>query len=97
MPELVTCHIVEATYVEGVAEKRTPYRQEHLDRMQKLYDEGVVLVAGALADLSASVLVLAVESERAARRIAETDVYWRNGIWTSLQIRQLNRVAFEKG
>ncbi len=94
MPELRTAFVVEATYVEGAREKRGPYREEHLSRMDKLYDEGVVLVAGALADMSASVFVLDLEREDSARAIVETDTYWRNGIWTDFTIRKLNRVVF---
>lgn len=94
MAELRTCHVVEAAYVEGAAEKRTPYREQHLERMGKLSREGVVLLAGALADLSASLMILSVESEEAAKRIIETDVYWRNGIWTGYSIRKLNRLVF---
>jgi uncharacterized protein YciI len=88
--------VVEATYVEGARDKRGPYREEHLSRMGKLYREGVVLVAGALTDMSASVFVLNVEGEESARAIVETDIYWRNGIWTDFTIRKLNRVAFEE-
>lgn len=64
--------------------------------MGKLYREGVVLAAGALADMSASVMVLNLELEEAAKAIVETDTYWRNGIWTDFTIRKLNRVAFEE-
>ncbi|MEX2552062.1 MAG: YciI family protein [Actinomycetota bacterium] len=96
MAGLQTSYMVEAVYVEGAAEKRAPFREDHLDRMGKLYREGVVLVAGALADMSASVMVLNVDFEETARAIIETDTYWRNGIWTGFTIRKLNRVAFEQ-
>jgi uncharacterized protein len=96
MAGLRTSYVVEATYVEGAADKRAPFREEHLDRMGKLYREGVVLVGGALADMSASVMVLNVEFEETAKAVVETDTYWRNGIWTGFTIRKLNRVAFEE-
>jgi uncharacterized protein YciI len=92
--ELRGAYVVEATYVEGAREKRAPYREEHLSRIAKLYEEGVVVVAGALADMSASIFVLDLEREDSARAIVETDVYWRNGIWTDFSIRKLNRVVF---
>jgi uncharacterized protein len=94
VPELRTSHVVEAAYVEGAAEKRMRYREEHLERMGKLYHEGALIVAGALTDLSASLLVFSVESEKAVRAIIETDVYWKNGIWTGYSVRKLNRVVF---
>lgn len=94
MADIRTSHLVEARYVEGAAGKRAPYREEHLERMGKLYRQGALVVAGALADMSASLLVLAVESEEAARAIVETDVYWRNGIWTGYEVKRLNQVLF---
>lgn len=88
-----TCHVVEATYAEGAAEKRAPYREGHLERVAKLIDAGAVVVAGALADMSASLLILAVEGEDAVRAVIESDVYWENGIWTDYTVRKLNRVT----
>ncbi|HVL51299.1 MAG TPA: YciI family protein [Actinomycetota bacterium] len=88
-----TCHVVEATYAEGAAEKRAPYREEHLQRVAKLVDAGAVVVAGALADMSASLLILAIEGEDAVRAVIESDIYWENGIWTDYTVRKLNRVT----
>lgn len=90
---ITTSHVVEATYVEGAADKRAPFREEHLERVGKLIDAGAVLVAGALADLSASLLVLDIEGEDAVRAVVESDVYWINGIWTGYTVRKLNRVT----
>ncbi|MEX0789534.1 MAG: YciI family protein [Actinomycetota bacterium] len=91
--DISTAHVVEARYVEGAAEKRGPYRQEHLARVEKLIDAGAVLVAGALADMSASLLLFDIEGEDAVRAVIESDVYWINGIWTGDTVRKLNRVA----
>jgi uncharacterized protein len=91
--EITTAHVVEATYVEGAAEKRGPFREEHLARVEKLIDAGAVLVAGALADMSVSLLVLDIEGEDAVRAVIESDVYWLNGIWTGYTVRKLNRVT----
>lgn len=90
---ITTSHVVEATYVEGAADKRAPFREEHLERVGKLIDAGAVLVAGALADMSASLIVFAIEGEDAVRAVVESDVYWVNGIWTDYTVRKLNRVT----
>ena len=89
------CHVVEAVYTSGAAEKRAPYRERHLERMRKLHDEGALLVAGAYSDMSASLLVLRVEGEAAVKAIIESDVYWKNGVWTDYSIKKLNRVDFD--
>jgi uncharacterized protein len=91
--EIQTCHVVTATYCEGAAEKRAPYREAHLERVGKLIDAGAVVVAGALGDMSASLLVLAIEGEDAVRAVIESDVYWQNGIWTDYEVKRLNRVV----
>jgi uncharacterized protein len=91
--ESKTSWVVEAAYAEGAADKRAPFREEHLDRVAKLCNEGALVLAGAFADMSASLLVFAVESEDAVRAIVETDVYWRNRIWTDYTVRRLNRVV----
>jgi uncharacterized protein YciI len=95
MAELKTSYVVEAAYAEDAATRREPFRAEHLDRVGKLSKEGALLLAGAFADMSASLLVFAVTSEDAVRAIVETDIYWRNGIWTAYTVRRLNRVAFQ--
>ena len=93
MPGTGTSWMVEAVYAGDAAERREPFRAEHLDRVRKLSREGALVLAGAFADMSASLLVFAVESEDAVRAIVETDVYWRNGVWTSYAVRRLNRVV----
>lgn len=90
-----SCFVVEARYVEDAASKRAPFREKHLERMGKLYDEGALLLAGAFDDMSASLLVFAVETEEAVKAIVESDVYMREGVWTGVTIRRLNRVVFD--
>jgi uncharacterized protein len=90
-----SCYVAECLYAKGAADKRAPFREAHLARVGMLSDEGAVLLVGAFDDLSASLFVLAVESEEAVVAIIETDVYWKNKVWTSYRIRRLNRVMFE--
>lgn len=96
MPVSQPCFVVEATYAKGAAQRRAPYREVHLTRMAMLNDEGALLLAGAFDDLSASLLVFAVGSEDAVRAIVESDVYWRNKVWTNYTVRKLNAVIFEE-
>ena len=93
MAEIKPCFAVEATYVQGAAQKRDPFRVEHLERIDKLLAEGVIVVAGGYEDMKSSLLVFDVSSEEAATAIIESDVYWRNGIWTDFTVRKLNRVV----
>lgn len=89
------CFVVEAAYVKGAADKRTPFRSQHLERLAKLHEEGALVLAGAYDDLSASLLVLAVSNEKAVKAIIETDIYFQNKIWTGYTVRKLNKVVFD--
>lgn len=89
------CYVAECIYAKGAAERRAPFREQHLARVGMLSDEGALLLAGAYDDLTASLLVFAVASEEAVAAIIETDVYWKNKVWTSYTIRKLNRVVLE--
>jgi hypothetical protein len=84
--------VVEAAYAEGASGRRAPFREEHLQRVRKLGAEGALVLAGAFDDMSASLLVFLVESQDAVEAIVETDVYWKQGIWTGYTVRKLNRV-----
>jgi uncharacterized protein YciI len=84
--------LVEATCAPDAAESRGPFRPEHLDRMLRLKEEGVVVEVGAIADVSASVIMLRADSAEAALDICREDVYTKNGIWVEFRVRPFNRV-----
>jgi uncharacterized protein len=90
---MADCFVVEASYAPDAAESRKPHREAHLDRVRKLADEGVVLLAGAFEDLSASLLVFQVESEDAVRAVIESDVYLKEGVWTEYKVKRMTRVV----
>ena len=83
---------VEATYAPDAAEARIPFRAAHLARLQALKAEGVVVEAGAFADVSASVMIVRAASEDAALDLFRDDVYLRNGVWVELRARAFGRV-----
>jgi uncharacterized protein len=84
--------VVEAVYAEGAARRREPYRQEHLDRVRKLASDGSLVLAGGFEDMKTSLLVFTITDEKAVADIIESDVYWREGVWTDYTIRKLNVV-----
>lgn len=86
-PRFHPVFLVTATYCADAATKRQPHRAEHLAGVARLLADGTALVAGAMADLSASVLVLRVPDELAALAVAHSDVYWRTGVWTDVRVR----------
>jgi catechol 2,3-dioxygenase-like lactoylglutathione lyase family enzyme/uncharacterized protein YciI len=88
----------EARFAPDAAERRGPFRQEHLERIARLRTEGVILEGGAFLDgLSSSVLIVRAASEADARAVVEADVYVPNGIWSDFTVRPWGRVANQGG
>jgi len=84
---------VEATYAPDAAETRVPFHPQHLARLLELKDAGVVIEAGAFADVSASILLVRAADEAAALELCRDDVYMRNGVWVELRARPFGRVT----
>jgi uncharacterized protein YciI len=85
--------LVEATYAPDAAETRVPFRAEHLARLVGLRDAGVVVEAGAYADVSSSLVLLRAADADAALAIVGDDVYLRNGVWVELRVRAFGRAC----
>ena len=92
MTGIQPAYVVEPLYSEDAATRREPVRDEHLARVRELLADGTLIAAGAFDDMSASLLVVAVDSEQAARDLVASDVYWRSGVWVDVRVRRLNRV-----
>ena len=85
--------LVEATYAPDAAETRVPFRARHLARLVELKEGGVVIEAGAFADVSASIILLRAADEAAALELCRDDVYMRNGVWVEIRARPFGRVV----
>jgi uncharacterized protein YciI len=95
--EMETTWVIDATYAPDAAEARVPLRPRHLARMARLMAEGTVVVAGAYADMSSSMIIVRAADEAAALEIAREDLYMQNGIWVELRARPFNQVRLEEG
>jgi uncharacterized protein YciI len=73
-------------YCEDALEKRVPFRDEHLARLQRLKDDGTLITLGPTEGSTHVFGVFESESESAVRALLQSDVYWREGIWTRLDI-----------
>lgn len=74
------------TYCDDVLQKRIPYRQAHLDRLQSLQVQGKLFTIGPTQDLKRVFGVYVAEDESTARQLIEADPYWQHQIWTSYEI-----------
>jgi uncharacterized protein YciI len=83
---------VEGTYAPDAMELRRPFRTEHLDRLARLRDEGILILTGAFLDGSSSLTILRAPSEEAALDLMRQDVYIRQGVWVELRARAFGRL-----
>lgn len=85
--------LVEATYAPDAAETRAPFRGEHLSGVAERIASGRYIEAGALTDVSASILLVRADSEADAIAVVSDDVYLRNGVWVEIRARPFGRVV----
>ncbi|MDD2182737.1 YciI family protein [Kingella sp. SNUBH-2017] len=91
-------YMLLATDAEDVQEARAQARPAHLARLQKLADEGRLLVSGPtpLPDdperVSGSLIIAEFDSLDAAEEWAGADPYVDAGVYAELLIRPFNKV-----
>jgi hypothetical protein len=85
--------LLECPYAPDATETRAPHRAEHLRRVLALREAGIVIEAGALADVSRSVLLVRAADEQAALDIARSDVYMREGVWVEVRAGRFGRAV----
>jgi uncharacterized protein YciI len=78
--------VVWGTYCDDVLEKRAPFRQEHLDGLQRQKESGLLITLGPTADTRLVFGIYEAESQELVEQALHADVYWREGIWTELQV-----------
>ena len=78
--------VVWGTYCDDVLDKRAPFRQEHLDGLQRQKDAGLLITLGPTADTRLVFGIYEAESREQVEAALHADVYWREGIWTELQV-----------
>lgn len=76
--------VLWGSYCDNAIDKRSPYRQEHLEGLQQQKEAGVLLTIGPTADSSHVFGIYEAESQEQVEALLHNDVYWRQGIWTQL-------------
>ena len=75
--------------VDNFAEKRMPFRDEHLEKVKQAHARGELVLAGALADpVDGALLVFRGPTGEAAQAFAEADPYVLSGLVTRWRVRQ---------
>lgn len=81
------------TYVEDMAERRGPYREEHLAKIRAARDAGQITMAGALGTPpTGGAMVWTGVTPADIERFTAADPYVINGLVTSQRIERWNLV-----
>ncbi|WP_013324199.1 YciI family protein [Gloeothece verrucosa] len=81
-------YVMWGSYCENAIEKRTPYRQAHLDGLAAQKEQGILITLGPTKDNTIVFGIYEAESEDAVRELIEGDPYWKNGIWTEYEVKE---------
>ena len=78
--------VLFGTYCQNAISKRTPFRDEHLSRLSKLKQEGILITLGPTKCNRYVFGVFEASTIDDVKKLLEDDVYWKEQIWTSLDI-----------
>jgi hypothetical protein len=78
--------VLWGTYCDGALQKRAPFRDEHLAGLQQQKDSGVLITLGPTEDSSHVFGIYEADSREIVEGLVKSDVYWRQGIWTAVEI-----------
>ena len=78
--------VLFGTYCQNAIAKRTPFRDEHLSRLSKLKEEGILITLGPTKCNRYVFGVFESSTIDDVKKLLEEDVYWKEQIWTSFDI-----------
>lgn len=96
--------VVTCTDNEGTVEKRLATRPQHLERLQKLNDEGRLIVAGAMpkepgnpqAGFYGSTIIVDFETREALDAWLQDEPFLKEGVYAHIDVKPFNK-AFPQG
>ena len=78
--------VLWGTYCADALQRRTPYREEHLEGLRRQKEEGVLITLGPTEASTHVFGIDEAENQAAVEALVKNDVYWRNGIWTAVEV-----------
>ncbi|ATO18652.1 hypothetical protein BS636_02725 [Acinetobacter sp. LoGeW2-3] len=96
--------VVTCTDQESTVEKRLAIRPQHLERLQKLDDEGRLIVAGAMpkepgnpqAGFYGSTIIVDFDSREALDEWLQEEPFLKEGVYAHIDVKPFNK-AFPQG
>ena len=78
--------VVFGKYCEDAIKKRTPFREQHLNRLKNLKDRGILVTLGPTKCTKYLFGIFNAINENQLRDLIEEDIYWEKGIWIKYDI-----------
>ena len=78
--------VLWGTYCDNALERRAPYRAEHLAGLQRQKEEGILITLGPTENSTHVFGIYDADSREQVEELVHGDVYWRNGIWTAVEV-----------
>jgi hypothetical protein len=79
-------YVLWGTYCDNAIEKRSPYRQQHLEELQRQKEAGVLVTLGPTEDSSHVFGIYEAESREQVEELLHNNIYWLQGIWTEIRV-----------
>ena len=84
-------YITSGNYLE----ERIKYRKEHLNHATEYFNEGYLILGGAIDAANEAVLVFKADSDKIVEAFAQNDPYVKNGLIKSWSVKKWNVVIGE--
>ena len=78
--------VVFGKYCEDAITKRTPFREQHLNRLKELKDRDILVTLGPTKCTKYFFGIFQAINENQLIDLIEDDIYWEKGIWTNYDI-----------
>jgi hypothetical protein len=78
--------VLWGTYCADALQRRTPFREEHLEGLRRQQEEGLLITLGPTEGSTHVFGIYEAENQAAVETLVHNDVYWRNGIWTAFEV-----------
>ncbi len=78
--------VLWGTYCDNALDRRGPYRQEHLEGLQRQKDDGLLITLGPTEGSTHVFGIYEAESQEQVEALLHADIYWHQGIWTEIHV-----------
>jgi uncharacterized protein YciI len=78
--------VLWGTYCPNALERRTPFREEHLEGLRRQKESGVLVTLGPTQNSSHVFGIYDAEDQAQVEALVKNDIYWRQGIWTEVAV-----------